>query len=113
MENHTLIRRLKRGDPGALETTITSYGTYVATVIRNQLGRFATPEDVEELSSDAFVSLWQNRSTLKTERLRGWLGATARNCARDFLHKVVFAFGRLDQTPQQRVLRNKYRHERA
>ncbi len=87
MEDHTLIRRLKRGDPGALETAITSYGAYVATVIRNQLGRFATPEDVEELSSDAFVSLWKNRSTLKTERLRGWLGATARNCARDFLRK--------------------------
>lgn len=87
MEDHTLIQRLGRGDPGALEAAITRYGAYVATVIRNQLGRFATPEDVEELSSDAFVSLWQHRSTLKTERLRGWLGTTARNCARDFLRK--------------------------
>ena len=63
------------------------YTNYVATVIHNQLGAFAIREDVEELTANVFVALWESRSRLKTSHLRGWLAATARNEARRHLRE--------------------------
>lgn len=80
-----LIDALSRNDPSALEHIMDKYTNYVATVIHNQLGAFGSQEDTEELAANVFVSLWQNRSRLKTARLRGWLAATARNEARRHL----------------------------
>ena len=76
---------LAKDDTAALSQIIDKYTGYVATVIHNQLGAFALKEDTEELTANVFVSLWQNRSRLKTTRLRGWLAATARNEARRHL----------------------------
>lgn len=66
---------------------MTHYSGYVAAVIAAQLGSGALREDVEELSSDVFLSLWQHRAALKTDHLRGYLGAVARNAAKGFLRK--------------------------
>ena len=80
-----LIHALAGDDTAALERIIGRYANYVATVIRNQLGAFAAPEDTEELTANVFVALWQHRQSLKTAHLRGWLAATARNEARRHL----------------------------
>ena len=80
-----LLRRLRRGDPDALEAIIERYTPYVSTIIYNQLRTFARPEDVEEMTADTFLALWQHRLRLRTDHLRGWLGTTARNRARSFL----------------------------
>ena len=80
-----LIHALARDDTAALSQIIDKYTNYVATVVHNQLGAFASPEDTEELTANAFVSLWENRTRLKTPHLRGWLAATARNEARRHL----------------------------
>lgn len=80
-----LIQLLAKDDTAALSHIIDKYTNYVATVIHNQLGAFASQEDTEELTANVFVALWQNRSRLKTTRLRGWLAATARNEARRHL----------------------------
>ncbi len=82
-----LIQLLAADDTAALSHIIGKYTNYVATVIYNQLGAFASQEDAEELTANVFVALWQNRSRLKTTRLRGWLAATARNEARSHLRK--------------------------
>ena len=82
-----LLFALRREDPQALEAVIRAYSPYVSAVIEYQLGRNAARGDVEELSADVFFTLWQWRGRLQTNRLRGWLGATARNAARDFLRK--------------------------
>ena len=80
-----LLFALRRGESQALEAVIRAYSPYVTAVIEYQLGRNAARGDVEELSADVFFTLWQWRGRLQTDRLRGWLGATARNAARDFL----------------------------
>ena len=82
-----LAQMLLQNDTAALSQIIDKYTNYVATVIHNQLGVFSSQEDVEELTANAFVSLWENRSQLKTTHLRGWLAATARNEARRHLRE--------------------------
>ena len=64
-----LIHALKEGDTAALSAIIDKYTGYVATVIHNQLGAFAAPEDTEELTANVFVALWQNRDRLKTQTI--------------------------------------------
>ena len=87
MEDRQILAALRRDDCAALAAAIERYSAYAATVIRNQLASFSTPEDVEELTANVFVALWQNRRRLKTARLRGWLAACARNEARGLLRK--------------------------
>lgn len=58
-------------------------------MVSAQLGARALREDVEELSSDVFLTLWRSCDTLQTDHLRGWLGAVARNTARTFLRKTA------------------------
>ena len=82
-----LLAALRAGESAALETVISQYTAYVTAVIENQLGRNAARADIEELCADVFYILWQWRTRLKSDRLRGWLGTTARNIARDFLRK--------------------------
>ena len=82
-----LLFALRREEPQALEAVIRAYSPYVSAVIEYQLGQNAARGDVEELSADVFFTLWQWRGRLQTDRLRGWLGTTARNAARDFLRK--------------------------
>lgn len=87
MDDNTILRRLGKRDPAALEAAVTQYGAYVAAVIENQLGSFAVRQDVEELAADTFVALWQSADTITSGRLRGWLGRVARNRAVSFLRK--------------------------
>ena len=88
MEEELLLRDLRRGDESAVEKIIDRYGAYVAAVVYNQLGQLSSPEDVEELSSDVFLILWQKRWTLRGEKLRPWLAAVARNRARSHLRTL-------------------------
>ena len=90
ISDERLLRRLRNGDAKALEEIMTRYGHYVSAVISNVLGTFATAEDTEEQSSAVFYSLWTHRAGLRTDNLRGWLAAAARNEARAFLRRRHF-----------------------
>lgn len=87
MADRQLIAALGKDNTDVLARIMDTYSHYVATVIHNQLGAFACPEDTEELTANVFVSLWQNRKKLRTPHLRGWLAAAARNEARSLLRK--------------------------
>ena len=52
-----LIQLLAKDDTEALSHIIDKYTNYVATVIHNQLGAFASQEDTEELTANVFVAL--------------------------------------------------------
>lgn len=79
------LEGLCRGEPSALDWAVTRYTSYVASVIYHVVGSYAVPADVEELTSDVFVALWQQPERVRAGKLRPWLGAVARNKARDFL----------------------------
>lgn len=87
MDDQQILSGLRAGDSGALSAAIERYTPYVSAVIANQLRRRGRREDLEELTANVFVALWEKRGSLRTERLRGWLGAVARNQARSFLRK--------------------------
>ena len=83
MEDDELVKGLRRGDTEALEALIARYTPYVSAVIARILKD--RREDWEELTADVFLTVWENRAKLRTDRLRGYLGTIARNRAFNFL----------------------------
>ena len=87
MREEALLRRLRADDTTALEEIIAAWSPYVFSVLSRRLGFFQTPEDLEELASDVFFSLWRHRKRLHSSHLRGWLSRVAENAAKDFLRR--------------------------
>ena len=81
-----LLHAVRRGSENALGQIIDRYAAYICVVIRNTAGARLTCKDVEELASDVFFALWENAG--KIEKLKPWLGATARNKTLNKLRKV-------------------------
>lgn len=80
--DHQLLVRLREKDQSALAAAIRRYSPYVAGVIKKTLGPQGTKQDIEELSSDAFVALWQNADKLRDDSdLKYWLAVVARNAS--------------------------------
>ena len=83
MTEKQLIKELARGELPALEVLIRRYTPYVSSVIARILrGRQA---DVEELTADVFLAAWENRDRLRPGKVKGYLGAIARNRAFNLL----------------------------
>ena len=59
------------------------YTPYVSSVIARVL-RGRGP-DTEELTADVFLAAWDNRDKLRPGKVKGWLGAVARNRAFNLL----------------------------
>ena len=83
MAEEQLIKSLKKGDTGALEELIRRYTGYVSSIITRILG--GCLDDCDELTSDVFLAVWNNRDKLQTGKLKGYIGAIARNRAFDLL----------------------------
>ena len=83
MTEEQLIKSLKKGDTGALEELIRRYTGYVSSIIARILG--GCLDDCDELTSDVFLAVWNNRDKLQTGKLKGYIGAIARNRAFDLL----------------------------
>lgn len=89
--DYEILARLRLKEQAALEMAIHQYAGYVAAVINKTLGTLGTPQDVEELSSDAFVALWQNAEKLRDNSdLKYWLAVVARNAALKRRRKLKF-----------------------
>ena len=80
--DYDILIQIRRKEQSALEIAIRRYARYVAAVIQKTLGNAGTPQDVEELSSDVFVALWENAERLRDDSdLKYWLAVVARNAA--------------------------------
>ncbi len=79
-----LAAKLKKGDTAALKEIIDCYTGYVRTVIRNFSRGTFSEQDIDELCSDVFFSLWQHRESLDAKiGFRSYLSAIARNAVKD------------------------------
>ena len=79
MNEAKALALLKKGDEEALEWFIDKYGAYVGTVVSNILQSSMTHEDIEEVTADVFVTLWQSAEKLYPLNLKGYLSCVARS----------------------------------
>ena len=109
-----LLADLKRKKCTALEKAIDIYTPYISVIIYNIIGGVMTKEDVEEVVSDTFVSLWRTAETLDAEKggLRAYLAATARNCARN-KRSLVSLIRELGETDGEIFLRRYWYGEKV
>ena len=83
MTEEQLIKRLRKGDTSAFEELIRLYIRYVSSIVFRIIGGSAA--DCEEITYDVFLAAWNGRDRLPEGKLKGWLGAVARNKAFDLL----------------------------
>lgn len=79
----TALRALKHRDETALSWLIDRYSSYVSTIIFNIIGASMTVADIEEVASDVFLVLWANADKVHPGKLKAYLGAVARNKAKE------------------------------
>ena len=85
MTDAEALTLLKSGDHQALEWFIDRYSSYVGTIINNILRNSMSRSDVEEVTSDVFVTLWKSSERLIPLNIKGYLSRVARSLA---LHKL-------------------------
>jgi len=88
MREIKILQRIKAGDPSELEALMDIYVPYVSAVVWNILRGAMSPEDAEEVVSDVFLAAWDQSSDLKVGHVKGWLGAVARNKAKNKLRQM-------------------------
>ena len=83
IDENKLLKRLKSRQKGAIDDAVRIYTPYLSTVIYNAVRSALPKEDVEEIISDTFVTLWKNAERLDTEQesLRPYIAKIARNYA--------------------------------
>ena len=81
MTDAKALTQLQSGDPQALEWFIERYGNYVGTVVNSVLQGCMSHEDVEEVTSDVFVTFWKSAEKLFPLNLKGYLSRVARSLA--------------------------------
>ena len=76
-----LLARLRRGELSALDELNNQYGRYVSRIVGTLIGAAMTAQDVEEVVSDVFFTLWRQADRVRLGRLKGYLSSIARNQA--------------------------------
>jgi RNA polymerase sigma factor (sigma-70 family) len=88
MRETTILRSIQAGDPSGLEALMDTYLPYVSVIVWNILRDAMSPEDAEEVVSDVFLAAWNQPAALKAGHVKGWLGAVARNKAKNKLRQM-------------------------
>lgn len=82
-----LAQRLKKDDERALSDIIGEFTPFVATIIRNIANGQFQHEDIEEVVTDVFVTLWKNRNKLETDKLKAYIICITKSRTKDRLRK--------------------------
>jgi RNA polymerase sigma factor (sigma-70 family) len=91
MKERTLLKQLQRKNEKALEEIMKKYGAYVTTISKEILAGKGTKEDVEEVVSDVFISLWNTAERIDYEKytsIKAYIGMIARNKAKDKIRAI-------------------------
>ena len=68
-----LVEKLKKHDEKALSQIIEQQSRFVASVIYNTSKGSLTKEDIEEVTADVFVTLWNNTEKVQEGKLQGYM----------------------------------------
>ncbi len=88
MDERHALRGLTQRNEEALAWFIRRYAPYVNTIVFNILGDAMSVRDVEEVSSDVFLVLWNNADRIRPGKVKAYLSGVARNRARDRLRQT-------------------------
>lgn len=88
MDFEKLTERLQNSDENALEEIIEKFTPLVSTIIYNLSGGILSTSDMEEVTSDTFITLWYNREKIQADKLKGYLCCIAKNKAKDKLKSI-------------------------
>ena len=89
MDVKKIASKLNSGDESVLEEISSQYSPLVTTIIYNIFSGKLSTADIEETASDVFLTLWENRSKVIPEKLKGYLCRIAKTKALDRLRKDV------------------------
>lgn len=87
-EEERWLAEIRSGEERALEQIIERYTPYAGAIVWGIVGGTLTQNDAEEILSDVFLALWKNADKIRPGKLKAYLGAIARNRAKDALRKV-------------------------
>ena len=78
MTDRELLALYVARDSQATTALQRQYGSYCAAIVSRILN---DPRDAEECLNDLWMQVWTTLQVQQPDYLKGWLGATARNCA--------------------------------
>ena len=87
MWEEAIINKIRAGNPAGLEGLMDRYLPYVSAVVWNILRNAMSVEDGEEIVSDVFLAAWNRPEALRPGSVKAWLGAVARNKAKNRLRR--------------------------
>lgn len=88
MREEIILQKIRAGDPAGLEALMDHYIPYVSAVVWSILRNSMPSEDGEEVVSDVFLAVWRQPSALRPGSVKSWLGAVARNKAKNRLRQM-------------------------
>lgn len=88
MDEKEYLKRLKQREESALEWFIDRYTAYVSTIVYSIIGSSMSAEDIEEVSSDVFFTLWNNARQIKQGKVKAYLSGIARNKAKEYTRRI-------------------------
>lgn len=88
MREEKALLKMRNKDPDGLRSLMDRYIPYVSTVVWNILRAGMTSEDAEEVVSDVFMAAWAQAEDLQPGKVKAWLGAVARNKAKNKLRQI-------------------------
>lgn len=88
MREEKAIELIRNKDPDGLRAIMDRYIPYVSTVVWNILRSAMTAQDAEEVVSDVFMAAWNQPQDLRPGKVKAWLGAVARNKAKNALRSA-------------------------
>ena len=92
MTEEVIIEKIQSRNPAGLEALMNRYLPYVSTVVWNILRNTMPVEDGEEIVSDVFLAAWRQPEALRPDSVKAWLGAVARNKAKNRLRRINLTF---------------------
>ena len=88
MDEKHALRALRQHSETALAWFIERYAPYVNTIIFHIIGDSMSSRDIEEVSSDVFLVLWNNAGKIRPGKVKAYLSGTARNLAKAKLREI-------------------------
>ena len=79
MEIEKLAEKLIQGDESALEAIVDRFTPLVSTIVYNLANGSLSTADMEDLTSDTFITLWYNREKVQPDKLKGYICCIAKN----------------------------------